>query len=272
MGERNRTTKENKKILKNLETEQKKIEPKIDYLQKDKEEIEQLKQTATAKYNIFAAEENNAKAIFSLQDCYDSIKRYMKEGKDAEQILSKEAVEKVIAERLEGKNSILQMPQEGSLPIMFGRKDEKERREKLANKITEFNQRMDSVVHYLKKEYINRIKEEVIEVRKLKDIDKINNNFTESEYIAKSYISEVNAETGEVTINLEAPPGLYSEVLKDTIGISVNTKADLLSLFQELNIAKKEYDQIKSALKMVKQTGYGIASPTLEDMKLDPPY
>ena len=157
LGERNRTTKENKKILKNLETEQKKIEPKIDYLQKDKEEIEQLKQTATAKYNIFAAEENNAKAIFSLQDCYDSIKRLMKEGKDAEQILSKEAVEKVIAERLEGKNSILQMPQEGSLPIMFGRKDEKERREKLANKITEFNQRMDSVVPYLKKEYAGEI-------------------------------------------------------------------------------------------------------------------
>ena len=157
LGERNRTTKENKKILKNLETEQKKIEPKIDYLQNDKEEIEQLKQTATAKYNIFAAEENNAKAIFSLQDGYDSIKRLMKEGKDAEQILSKEAVEKVIAERLEGKNSILQMPQEGSLPIMFGRKEEKERREKLANKITEFNQRMDSVVPYLKKEYAGEI-------------------------------------------------------------------------------------------------------------------
>lgn len=157
LGERNRTTKENKKLVENLNAEQEKIAPKIDYLQKDKEEIEQLKQTATAKYNIFAAEENNAKAIFSLQDCYDSIKRLMKEGKDAEQILSKEAVEKVIAERLEGKNSILQMPQEGSLPIMFGRKEEKERREKLANRITEFNQRMDSVVPYLKKEYAGEI-------------------------------------------------------------------------------------------------------------------
>ena len=125
--------------------------------------------------------------------------------------------------------------------------------------------------HYLKKEYIKCIKEAVIEVKKLKDIDIINNNFIESQYIAKSYISEVNAETGEVTINLEAPPGLYSEVLKDTIGISVNTKADLLSLFQELNIAKKEYDQIKTALKMVKQTGYGIAAPSLEDMKLEKP-
>ena len=125
--------------------------------------------------------------------------------------------------------------------------------------------------HYLKKEYINKIREEVVEVNKLKDIDKINKHFTESEYIAKSYISEVDPGTGEVTINLEAPPGLYSQILNDIIGVSVGTKADLLSLFQELNTARKEYNQVKSALKMVKQTGYGIASPTLEDMKLDPP-
>ena len=125
--------------------------------------------------------------------------------------------------------------------------------------------------HYLKKEYISKIKEEVTEVNKLKDIDKINNHFRESEYIAKSYISEVDPSTGEVTINLEAPPGLYSKVLNDIMGISVTTKADLLALFQELNVARREYNQIKSALKMVKQTGYGIASPTLDDMKLDPP-
>ena len=124
--------------------------------------------------------------------------------------------------------------------------------------------------NYIKAEYITKIKEAITEVNKLKDIDKINNNFTESEYISKSYISEVDPATGEVTINLEAPAGLYSQVLKDTIGVTVGTKADLLSLFQELNVAKREYDQI-NALKMVKQTGYGIASPTLEDMKLDPP-
>ena len=125
--------------------------------------------------------------------------------------------------------------------------------------------------HYLKKEYITKIKEEVTEVNKLKDIDKINNHFRESEYIAKSYISEVDPSTGEVTINLEAPGGLYSKVLNDIMGISVTTKAELLSLFQELNVARKEYNQIKSALKMVKQTGYGIATPTLDDMKLEPP-
>ena len=45
----------------------------------------------------------------------------------------------------------------------------------------------------------------------------------------------------------------------------------MLSLVQDYNEAKQEYDQIKTALKMVKQTGYGVASPTLEDMKLENP-
>ena len=61
LGERNRTTERNKRILDNLEAEQEKIVSKIDYLQKNKEEIELLKQTATAKHNIFAAEEIIAK-------------------------------------------------------------------------------------------------------------------------------------------------------------------------------------------------------------------
>ena len=61
------------------------------------------------------------------------------------------------------------------------------------------------------------------------------------------------------------------QVLNSIIGTDITSKANLLSLFQEFNIAKKEYDQIKGALKMVKQTGYGIASPTLDDMKLETP-
>ena len=35
--------------------------------------------------------------------------------------------------------------------------------------------------------------------------------------------------------------------------------------------SKTEYDQIKYALKMVKATGYGVATPTLSDMTLDKP-
>ena len=61
------------------------------------------------------------------------------------------------------------------------------------------------------------------------------------------------------------------EVLNEIIGTDINSKAKLISLFQEFNETKQEYDQIKGALKMVKQTGYGIATPTLADMKLETP-
>ena len=125
--------------------------------------------------------------------------------------------------------------------------------------------------HELKKEYTKRIKESVVEINKLRDIDNITSGFKDCEYIEKSYISEVDTSLREVTIQLDAPMGLYNQVLNNIIGEDISSKAKLLSMFQELNIAKREYDQIKSALKMVKQTGYGIAAPTLADMKLETP-
>lgn len=125
--------------------------------------------------------------------------------------------------------------------------------------------------HWLKQIYMDRIKESVIEIEKLRDIDNITGHFVDCEYISKAYLSNVDASTGEVTVTLQAPNELYNQILKDIIGIDVTNRADLLSLFQEYNEAKQEYDQIKNALKMVKTTGYGVASPSLLDMKLETP-
>ena len=125
--------------------------------------------------------------------------------------------------------------------------------------------------NWLKKYYIDKIKESVVEVNKLRDVEEITKHFKDSEYISKAYLSEVDSATGEVTITLESKEELYNQILKEIIGIDITSKADLLSLVQDYNEAKQEHDQIKTALKMVKQTGYGVASPTLEDMKLENP-
>lgn len=125
--------------------------------------------------------------------------------------------------------------------------------------------------NWLKKIYIEKIKESVVSVSKLRDIDSINSHFQDCEYINKSYLSEVNAETGNVTINLESPNELYSQVLNEIVDIDINDKTAVLKLFQDHKEMKEEYEQFKIALKMVKQTGYGVASPTIFDMKLDKP-
>ena len=125
--------------------------------------------------------------------------------------------------------------------------------------------------HPLKKAYIDQIKESVVEVDKLRDVDSINDHFRSCEQIEKAYVSNVEPSTGEVTITLTAPNNLYDEVLKEVIGTSINSRATLLSIFQDYNDTKEEFDEYKNALKMVKACGYGIATPTLKDMKLEKP-
>ena len=123
----------------------------------------------------------------------------------------------------------------------------------------------------IKKEYIKLIRDSVVEIDKIKDVEKITKLFLESEYIDNCYLSDIDTSTGIITLNLSSPNKLYNETINELLNREINSKADLLSLFQDYNIAKKEYDSIKYALNMVKQTGYGIATPSIEDMKLDKP-
>lgn len=125
--------------------------------------------------------------------------------------------------------------------------------------------------HLIKKTYIEKIKESVTEVEKLRDVDNIISHFDNCEYISKSYISKVDPATGIITITLDAPENLFNETLREMIGVDITSKANLLALFQDYKKSKEEYDQVKTALKMVKTTGYGVANPTLNDMKLDTP-
>ena len=125
--------------------------------------------------------------------------------------------------------------------------------------------------NWLKKNYIETIRNSIYEIDKLRDIDSITNDLETSDYIDKAYLSEVNTATGEIKVTLKANSELYNQVLKEIIGVDITSRSQLLTLFQDLGEAKEEYDQIKDALKMVKTTGYGVASPSLAAMTLETP-
>ncbi|MEG1288070.1 MAG: stage IV sporulation protein A [Bacilli bacterium] len=125
--------------------------------------------------------------------------------------------------------------------------------------------------HEIKVHYLEKIKESVISVEKVKDVDDIMEHFNDSEYISKSYISELDAASGVVTINLESPDELYTRTLNIMMGETVTTKAGLLKMFSTYKEGKEELDNIKTALKMAKSTGYGIVYPTINELKLETP-
>ena len=125
--------------------------------------------------------------------------------------------------------------------------------------------------HPLKNKYLNAIKTCVTDINKLRDVDNINMNFKECEEITEAYVSNVNTDTSVVTITLDSPDSLYNDILRDAIGVNINSKAELLKIFEDFKNGKSEYEGVKNALKEVAATGYGIVTPKLEDMSLSTP-
>ncbi|MBQ3021377.1 MAG: stage IV sporulation protein A [Bacilli bacterium] len=123
----------------------------------------------------------------------------------------------------------------------------------------------------IKKHYLEKIKECVTSVEKIKDVDNMIEYFKDSPYISESYISDVNTSTGVVTLNLNSSDDLYQETLKNIMGDVDLSKAGLLKIFSDYSNNRDETESIKNAIKMAKNTGYGIVYPTLKDMKLETP-
>ena len=123
----------------------------------------------------------------------------------------------------------------------------------------------------LKKDYLDRIRESVVSADKLKDIKDIMEYFSDSKYISKSYISELDTSTGIVTVKLESTEELYRDTLSKAMGDLQANKAGILKMFMEFSEGRNETQAMKDALKMARNTGYGIVYPDLKDMKLDTP-
>ena len=125
--------------------------------------------------------------------------------------------------------------------------------------------------HPLKQKFLNKMTESIVNVDKLRDTENINLSLENNDEITKAYISSLDTDNSEVTITLEANESLYNDILKDLVGQNINSKGDLIRLFQDLSEGREEYSNIKGALKQVYQTGYGIVLPRIKDMKLEKP-
>ncbi|PLS02121.1 stage IV sporulation protein A [Neobacillus cucumis] len=125
--------------------------------------------------------------------------------------------------------------------------------------------------HWLRESYQDAVKETVKDIKRLRDVDRVVQQFSDFEFIEKAGLAGIEMGSGVAEIDLIAPDELYDDILKEIVGVEIRGKDHLLELMQDFAHAKAEYDHIADALKMVKQTGYGIASPTLTDMSLEEP-
>ena len=125
--------------------------------------------------------------------------------------------------------------------------------------------------HWLRESYQEAVKDTVKDIKRLRDVDRVVGQFSEYDFINKASLAGIEMGQGIAEIDLYAPDDLYDQILKEVVGVEIRGRDHLLQLMQDFAFAKAEYDQVADGLRMVKQTGYGIAAPALADMSLDEP-
>ena len=125
--------------------------------------------------------------------------------------------------------------------------------------------------HWLKLKIFDEIKNTFSNARFLKDINPLLKNLQKTEIIQSSIIDEIKLGTGEINITINLYDELFYKILTEISGVEISNEGDLFSTISNFSKIKKEYDKISYALEEVKVKGYGIVTPSIEELVLEEP-
>lgn len=125
--------------------------------------------------------------------------------------------------------------------------------------------------HWLKSEMQNHIIKSAGEVFRLSDTQCLADKLKEYEFVNDVRIAHINMGDGTVSMNITTPEELFYKIIEETTGFSIQGEECLMNLLCEMADIKQKYDKIAIALQEVNQKGYGIVSPSIDELTLEEP-
>ena len=108
-------------------------------------------------------------------------------------------------------------------------------------------------------------------IRKMEDYEAVAEGFVPTEHLTGLTVDDLLLGEGAVVYSLEVEPELFYRILGEECGCEIKGDYHLIALMRDLIKAKKEYDRIAEALRQAEETGFGIVSPSMEEMTLEDP-
>ena len=124
---------------------------------------------------------------------------------------------------------------------------------------------------WLRNDMENAIRDILSDIKKVRDIESAIGKLADVDNVSYVSLEEMNLGTGIASIEVTVPEDLFYKSLSEVSGFIIEGNHHIIRLMKDLSFAKKEYDKIASALEEVKQSGYGVVTPRLEEMILEEP-
>ncbi len=137
-------------------------------------------------------------------------------------------------------------------------------------KIPDWIEELDSE-HWLKKDIYSSVMENIEGVNRIRDIRALSDGVGECGFVKRSYIEGMDLGDGTVKLCVELPQEIFYQVLGEMSGFQIDGEHRLMTLMAELAKMKSEYDKVSFALHEVMENGYGIVSPSTDELSLDEP-
>jgi stage IV sporulation protein A len=125
--------------------------------------------------------------------------------------------------------------------------------------------------HWVVADFTKAIRDHILSVDRLRDLDTSIVELKKYDIVEDVYIRNIELGSGLAFVEITAPQSLYDKILSDICGVEIEDEADLLKVLKDFSIAKKEYSKVAEALEAVKETGYGIVPPYLDEITLEEP-
>ncbi|WP_449240770.1 stage IV sporulation protein A [Desulfoscipio gibsoniae] len=125
--------------------------------------------------------------------------------------------------------------------------------------------------HWLKEKFDTAVQDTMQLVRRLRDIDGAVEKLGEYDMVQTVNLSNLELGTGTAAIEISSKPDLFYRVLSEESGFQLDGDHHLFRLVKELAVAKREYDKVAPAIMELKETGYGMVTPGIDDMQLEEP-
>lgn len=93
----------------------------------------------------------------------------------------------------------------------------------------------------------------------------------DSPYITDLRVEKIAMDSGRIQIRIDVDEAFYYEMLSEMTGSQIDGEYSLIAELKELSKLKNEYESVRDAFTSVKMKGYGVVSPTRDEIILDEP-
>ena len=125
--------------------------------------------------------------------------------------------------------------------------------------------------HWLMNEVITGISASLDNLEKVRDYGSLLGAMNNLDDVSGAAVNRVELGDGSVQMHVDFPQELFYRILGDECGYPIENDYHLVSIVKDLVTAKKQYDRMADALQSVKETGYGLVPPSVDDMSLEEP-